>query len=115
MRAEGAPRASAATRRDDAAAWIRFAQNIERWRRERDLTVGRLAARSELGPDRLAEILEAKDEPRYGEIAMLCGALGVDADQLFDGIRWVPPSDGGEGFEIVEDFRAEPPEGQGRP
>lgn len=88
---------------DDAAVRRRVAQNLERWRGRRRLSVERLAARSDIDLDRLVEILGARDEARYGEIAMLSGALGIEPDQLFDGITWRPPSDGGQGFDVAED------------
>lgn len=101
MSAERRPEASVAA--DDAAVRRRFAKNLGRRMRERGLTAERLSERSEIDADRLAEILRAGARPaRYGEIVLLCGALGVDADQLFEGISWSPPSEGGRGFTVTE-------------
>ncbi|HEY0277324.1 MAG TPA: hypothetical protein VGC32_03555 [Solirubrobacterales bacterium] len=45
--------------------------------------------------------LEARAEAVY----LLVGALGVDPGDLFSGTSWVPPADGGSGYEVDEPKR----------
>jgi transcriptional regulator with XRE-family HTH domain len=85
----------------DREARERFAANIERLRRRDGLSVEELAELAALGARELGEILRAEREARYGTIAQLAGALGVEPEDLFRGIRWVPPGeDGRGGFEV---------------
>jgi transcriptional regulator with XRE-family HTH domain len=71
----------------DREARERFAANVERLRRRDRLSVEELAERSDVEPGELREILAADREAAYGTIAALAGALGVEAGELFEGIR----------------------------
>jgi transcriptional regulator with XRE-family HTH domain len=77
----------------DRDARERFAANIERLRRRDGLSVEELSARSDVDARELKEILSADREAAYGTIAALAGALGVEAGELFEGIRWTPPGE----------------------
>jgi transcriptional regulator with XRE-family HTH domain len=87
------------TNRDPQA---RFGANVEALRQRRGLSVKALAARSELGQDELTGILIGDVEVRAGTVYLLAGALGVDPGDLFDGMSWTPPVDGGEGYAIKD-------------
>jgi transcriptional regulator with XRE-family HTH domain len=79
----------------------RFAANVERLRQGRGISPEELAERSTIDPRELAEILRGDREPGYATIALLAGALGVEPGELFHGITWIPPEEGGEGrFEV---------------
>jgi transcriptional regulator with XRE-family HTH domain len=81
----------------------RFAANVERLRRGKGITAAELAERSLIDPGELKEILRGEREAGYATIALLAGALEVDPGELFRGIAWIPPEEGGEGrFEIEE-------------
>jgi transcriptional regulator with XRE-family HTH domain len=81
----------------------RFAANVERSRRGKGISVTELAERSTVDPRQLGEILRGDREPGYATIALLAGALGVEPGELFRGIAWIPPEEGGEGrFEVEE-------------
>jgi transcriptional regulator with XRE-family HTH domain len=84
----------------------RFAANVERSRRSKGISVEALAERSTVDPRELDEILRGDREPGYATIALLAGALGVEPGELFAGITWIPPEEGGEGrFEVEESDR----------
>jgi transcriptional regulator with XRE-family HTH domain len=79
----------------------RFAANVERLRRRDGLSVEVLAERAGIEGAELGKILRGKIEVSYRAIAQLAGALGVQPEELFAGIRWIPPrEDGGGAFEI---------------
>jgi transcriptional regulator with XRE-family HTH domain len=81
----------------------RFAANVERLRRGRGISAAELAERSTVDATELGEILRGGREPGYATIALLAGALAVDPGELFHGIAWIPPEEGGEGrFEVEE-------------
>jgi transcriptional regulator with XRE-family HTH domain len=81
----------------------RFAANVERLRRGKGISVEALAERSTVDPGELGEVLSGDREAGYATIALLAGALGVEPGELFRGIAWVPPEEGGEGrFEVEE-------------
>jgi transcriptional regulator with XRE-family HTH domain len=84
------------------AAQARFGANVEGLRQHRGLSVEVLAERSELGRDELTGILSGEVEARAGTVYLLAGALGVDPGDLFRGLSWAPPADGGSGY-VVED------------
>jgi transcriptional regulator with XRE-family HTH domain len=87
----------------DREARERFAANIQRLRLRDGLSVELLAERAELDGRELREILRGEGEARYGTIALLAGALGVEPEELFQGIRWIPPEGDDRGrFEIEE-------------
>jgi transcriptional regulator with XRE-family HTH domain len=87
----------------DREARERFAANIQRLRLHDGLSVEVLAERAGLDGRELSEILRGDGEASYGTIALLAGALGVEPEGLFQGIRWIPPEgDDGGRFEIEE-------------
>jgi transcriptional regulator with XRE-family HTH domain len=81
----------------------RFAANVERLRRGKGISVEALAERSTVDPRLLGEIMRGEREAGYETIALLAGALGVEPGELFRGIVWIPPGEGGAGrFEVEE-------------
>jgi transcriptional regulator with XRE-family HTH domain len=88
----------AATDRD---ARERFAANVERLRQRSGLSAEALAERSQVDPGEIEAIFRGDVEARAGTIYRLAGALGVEPEELFDGVAWVPPRDGGPGY-VVE-------------
>jgi transcriptional regulator with XRE-family HTH domain len=83
----------------------RFGANVEGLRRRRGMSVEALAERSELERDELTGILSGEIEARTATVYLLAGALGVDPGDLFDGISWLPPADGGSGYAVEEPRR----------
>ena len=81
-------------------AQARFGANVDCLRQRRGLSVEVLAERSELGRDELTGILSGKVEARTGTVYLLAGALGVDPGDLFQGMTWATPADGGSGYMI---------------
>ena len=86
----------------EAKALERFAANIESLRQSRGLSLDALAERSGLGREDLARILGGETEASAGTIYLLAGALGAAPGELFNGIAWVPPADGGSGY-VIDD------------
>jgi transcriptional regulator with XRE-family HTH domain len=80
----------------------RFGANVDEARRRRGLSIDALAERSQLSRDDLVKILSGEDEARASTVHRLAGALEVDAGNLFDGMRWVSPADGGSGY-VIDD------------
>jgi transcriptional regulator with XRE-family HTH domain len=80
----------------------RFAANLESLRESRGLSLDTLAERSELGREELARILSGETEANAEMIYLLAGALGAEPGDLFTGIAWVPPADGGSGY-VIDD------------
>jgi transcriptional regulator with XRE-family HTH domain len=80
----------------------RFGANVDDSRRRLGLSIEQLAERSKLDRDDLVKILNGEDEARASTVHRLAGALGVDPGDLFGGMRWVSPADGGTGYEIEE-------------
>jgi transcriptional regulator with XRE-family HTH domain len=80
---------------------LRFAENVERLRRERGYAPDTLAARSKVDPAELAELLRGERRVFLDVIYLLSGALAVEADALFEGIEWNPPAKGGSGWTIT--------------
>jgi transcriptional regulator with XRE-family HTH domain len=84
----------------------RFAANVERLRRGKGMSTEELAERSTVDPRELGEVLRGDREAGYATIALLAGALEVEPGELFRGITWIPPAEGGEGrFEVEESDR----------
>jgi transcriptional regulator with XRE-family HTH domain len=86
----------------------RLGANIEDLRRRRGLSVEALAERSQLPPDDLARILSGEAEARASTIYLLAGALDSAPDELFRGVAWAPPADGGAGFVVDDDGHRQP-------
>jgi transcriptional regulator with XRE-family HTH domain len=86
-------------------AQTRFGANVEELRRRAGLSLEALAERSQLDRADLAGILGGEIEARAGTVYLLAGALGVDPADLFDGMSWTPPADGGSGYAVDEPKR----------
>jgi transcriptional regulator with XRE-family HTH domain len=80
----------------------RFGANVDDLRQRRGLSVDALAERSELDPEDLAKILSGETEARATTVYLLAGALDVDAADLFNGLSWSPPAEGGTGYAFEE-------------
>jgi transcriptional regulator with XRE-family HTH domain len=78
----------------------RFGANVEGLRQRRGMSVEALAERCQLGRVDLAEILSGEAEAGANIVYLLAGALGVDPGDLFQGITWASPADGGRGYVI---------------
>jgi transcriptional regulator with XRE-family HTH domain len=81
-------------------ARARFGANVEILRQRSGLSLDALAERSQVGRDELTGILSGQVEARAGTVYLLAGALGVHPGELFHGMNWVPPADGGGGYVI---------------
>lgn len=81
-------------------AQARFGANVEGLRQRRGMSVEALAERSELARGNLTEILSGEAEASANTVYLLAGALGVDPGDLFQGITWASPADGGTGYVI---------------
>jgi transcriptional regulator with XRE-family HTH domain len=86
----------------DRDAQARFGANVEDLRQRAGMSVEALAERSELDQDKLAEILSGEADASTNVVYLLAGALGVAPADLFEGMSWVPPADGGNGFAISD-------------
>ncbi|MCW2981571.1 MAG: hypothetical protein JWO14_3298 [Solirubrobacterales bacterium] len=80
----------------------RFGANVEGLRQRRGMSVEALAERSELARGNLTEILSGKAEASANTVYLLAGALGVTPGDLFQGMTWAPPAEGGSGY-VIED------------
>jgi transcriptional regulator with XRE-family HTH domain len=78
----------------------RFGANVDGLRQRRGMSVEALAERSELRQEELTGILSGDLDARTGTVYLLAGALGVDPGDLFQGMNWTPPADGGSGYLI---------------
>ena len=74
---------------------------VEELRRDRGYSLDRLAARSMIDRGDLDLILVGEVEADLSDIYLLAGALVVEPQRLFDGLRWTAPSAGGSGYEIT--------------
>jgi transcriptional regulator with XRE-family HTH domain len=87
-------------------AQARFGANVEGLRQRRGLSLEALAERCQLGRGDLAEILSGEVEAGANTVYLLAGALRVEPGDLFQGMTWASPADGGSGYVI------ESPEGR---
>jgi transcriptional regulator with XRE-family HTH domain len=69
-----------------------FAANVRRVRRARGLSQERLALASGLNTTHVAKIERSEREPGVRTVSKLTIALGVSADELFDGLDGRRPS-----------------------
>ena len=92
-------------RSNEAQARERFAANVESLRQSRGLSLDALAQRAEIGDRDFTRILGCEVEAGAETVYLLAGALGVEPGELFIGISWVPPADGGDGFVISDPDR----------
>jgi transcriptional regulator with XRE-family HTH domain len=80
----------------------RFGANVEGLRQRRGMSVEALAELCQLDREEIAEILSGEAEASANTAYLLAGALDVDPADLFQGMTWVPPADGGSGY-VIED------------
>ena len=81
-------------------AQARFGANVKGLRQRRGMSLEELAKRCQLGREDLAEILSGEAEASANTVYLLAGALGVDPGDLFQGMTWASPADGGSGYVI---------------
>jgi transcriptional regulator with XRE-family HTH domain len=81
-------------------ARIRFAANVERLRRRRGYSPGRLAERSQLERAEVEAVLRGETEAHVDTIYRLAGALGVSPGELYEGVAWLPDGEGGGEYRI---------------
>lgn len=74
--------------RGDEAVAVRFGQNLRRERRRAGLSQGGLARLTSLHPTAISLLERGQRTPRISTVVRLCSAISVDANALFDGIRW---------------------------
>lgn len=80
-----------------------LAARVERLRGARGLTIDGLAERAQVDRRQVEAVLDGSSDVGISVILRLAGALDVTADELVDGISWVPGPSGGE-------YRADDPE-----
>jgi transcriptional regulator with XRE-family HTH domain len=80
----------------------RFGANVEGLRQRSGMSVEALAELCKLGQEEIAEILSGQAEASANTVYLLAGALDVDPADLFQGMTWVPPADGGSGY-VIDD------------
>ena len=85
---------------EDAQA--RFGANVNDLRQRRRLPIEALAERSGLDQDELAAILAEK--PSHRPDRYLLPAPGGHTGDLFQGMSWIPPADGGSGY-VIDDLK----------
>ena len=68
----------------------RFARNLAQCRRASGLSQGELGARSGLSRSHISIMEHGKRAPRIDTLVKLCGGLGVEPQELLDGITWKP-------------------------
>jgi transcriptional regulator with XRE-family HTH domain len=83
----------------------RFGANVEGLRQRRGMSVEALAELCQLDQEEIAEILSGETEASANAVYLLAGALDVDPADLFQGMTWVPPADGGKGYAIDDSNR----------
>jgi transcriptional regulator with XRE-family HTH domain len=82
------------------AITARVAKNLIRMRESAGFDRATLEDRAILDEGRVARLEAAEDLPDHNEIWKIAGALGVDPGKIYEGITWMPPVDGGPGFEV---------------
>jgi transcriptional regulator with XRE-family HTH domain len=78
----------------------RFSDNLRRERRLVGLTQVELGARTELHRTEISLLETGKRMPRLDTLVKLVCALGCRADDLTDGLAWVPNSDSHGRWEV---------------
>jgi transcriptional regulator with XRE-family HTH domain len=71
--------------------------NLRRRRREAGLTQEQLAHLSGLHPTYVSLLERGQRNPGFEIMVKLVGALGIEADDLHDGVAWIPPDVGRKG------------------
>jgi transcriptional regulator with XRE-family HTH domain len=79
-----------------------FAEKVARLQRGLNLSDEELAARANLDPGELEEILEGKGKVPLDAIILLAGALTVEPRELLDGLAWVADGKGGGEYRAVD-------------
>jgi transcriptional regulator with XRE-family HTH domain len=74
-----------------------FGANLRQCRKAAGLTQEQLAYLAGLHPTYVSLLERGVRNPGYEITMKLIGALGIDADELFQGVTWVPPAIGREG------------------
>lgn len=74
----------------------RFGRNLRRARRRADLSQEELAGLADLHRTEIGHLEHGKRTPRIDTLVKLAAVVEASADQLLDGIVWVPsyPRDG---------------------
>lgn len=67
-----------------------FARNLIRFRGDAAITQDELAARAGLNRSHIAVMEKGRRTPRLDTLIRLAGGLGVDPEELLDGITWHP-------------------------
>jgi transcriptional regulator with XRE-family HTH domain len=84
-----------------APARVHLGPTVGRLREAGGITPEALAARAGLDVDELGEIERGERKVLTDVAFLLAGALGVEPAVLFEGVRWIPPAEGGTGFVIT--------------
>jgi transcriptional regulator with XRE-family HTH domain len=77
----------------------RFSANLLAARRAAGLSQEEVGFRAGVHRTEISQLERGLRVPRIDTLARLCGALGVEAPILMEGIRWRPPTVTGGGFE----------------
>jgi transcriptional regulator with XRE-family HTH domain len=85
------------SRRNAGAALV---GRIEALRHERGLTVAELAARAEVDRALLESLGDEVPDLGISVFARLAAALGVEPDDLLEGIEWIPDGRGGGEYRV---------------
>jgi len=89
--------------RGESEIAVRFGENLRRCRRRADLSQERLAALAGLHRVAIGHLEHGRRRPRIDTLVKVACALEVPADELLDGIDWVPEGtgSGGGSFRVV--------------
>lgn len=79
---------------------IRFGENLVRCRRQLTISQEDLARRASLHRTEIGMLENARRGGRIDTLVKLRGALGISADELLEGLDWVPAPGGGGVFWI---------------
>jgi transcriptional regulator with XRE-family HTH domain len=71
--------------------------NLKRCRSAAGLTQEQLGHLAALHPTYISLLERGERNPGFEILAKLIGALGVEANDLYEGVAWVPPGVGTEG------------------
>jgi XRE family transcriptional regulator, regulator of sulfur utilization len=71
--------------------------NLRRCRKAAGLTQEQLAYRADLHPTYISLMERGERNPGFEITAKLIGSLGIEANDLYQGVRWVPADTAGEG------------------
>ena len=74
-----------------------FGPNLRQCRKAAGFTQEQLAYRAGLHPTYVSLLERGERNPGYEITMKLIGALGIEADDLYRGVVWIPPEIGREG------------------